>query len=235
MESLGKIKIIGTSHISPESIAKIKRIIKEEMPDCVAVELDPGRLQGLLRKETVSLKSIKYIGMRNFITAKIFSAIQRHLGKKTGVMPGEEMLTAVEMARETKADLALIDQDMLTTLERIKSIPFSEKAKLFLSFFKKSDSEEKIDLRKVPMDKTVEIVIEELKKISPSLYRVLVEERDAHMARNLFELRKKYKKIVAVVGVGHKKGILRNLTIFEMKNKELDRKVLQYKYRGMAY
>ncbi len=235
MQNRAKIKIIGTSHISPESIRQIERTIRNETPDCVAVELDPGRLEGLLRKETVGFKSISQIGIRNFLVAKIFSSVQRYLGRKTGVMPGEEMLTAVNIAREVKADLALIDQNMLTTLERMRSIPFTEKVKLFFSFFKKSEIEEKIDLRKVPLEQVVEKVLLELKEISPNLYKVLVEERDIYMAKHLTNLSKKYKKIVAVVGVGHKKGILKVMKKLEKEKEEMDKKIMKYKYHTRPY
>ena len=207
---MGRIKIIGTSHISPESAKEIEGTIRKEMPDCIAVELDAGRLQGLLRKETISLRAVRYIGIRNFFVAKILSMIQGYLGRKTGMMPGEEMLTAVKMAREVRADLVLIDQDMQITLNRMRAIPFLEKAKIFFSIFKKSEPVE-IDLKKVPLEKFVNKILEEIKNISPTLYKVLVEERDLHMARALLELSKRYDNIIAVVGIGHKRGILRNL------------------------
>ncbi|HIJ99134.1 TPA: TraB family protein [archaeon] len=230
-----KLKIIGTSHISPESIRQIESTIKKEKPDCVAVELDPGRLEGLLRKQTIGFRSISQIGVRNFFVAKIFSSIQRYLGRKTGVMPGEEMLTAVNIAREIRADLALIDQNILVTLERMRSIPFIEKLKLFFSLFKKSNVDEKIDLRKVPLERVVEKVLDELKKISPNLYKVLVEERDTYMANHLFNLSQKYNKIVAVVGVGHRKGILKALKELEEDKEKLDKKIMHYKRRTGRY
>ena len=225
----GKIKIIGTSHISPQSIKQIENVIRKELPDCVAVELDPGRFHGLMRKEAISFRAIKQIGVRNYVVAKIFSMIQQHFGKKTGIMPGEEMLTAVKMAREVKSDLVLIDQDIQVTLEKIRKIPFMEKLGLFLSFFKKAEKAERFDLRKVPVERVVEKVLEELKKTSPSLYRVLVEERDYFMARHLFELSQKYEKIVAVVGMGHKRGILKALKEMERDKKKLDKKIMRYR------
>ena len=230
-----KIVIIGTSHISPESIREIDRAIKEEKPDCVAVELDAGRLHGLLKKEPISLSAISEIGFRNFLVAKIFSMIQRYLGRKTGVMPGEEMLTAVKSASEMKADLALVDQDIRITLERMKTIPFTEKVKLFFSFFRKIDTEEKFDLRKVPVERIVEKVLDELREISPTLYEVLVEERNRYMAKRLFDLSHRYKKIIAVVGIGHKKGILRDLKKLETEKKELDKKIMLYKFHTKTY
>ena len=44
----------------------------------------------------------------------------------------------------------------------------------------------------------------------PSLYKILVDERDIHMAKQLNKISSLYpdKQIVAVVGAGHIKGIL---------------------------
>ncbi len=235
MEKKPKIRIIGTSHISPQSIRQIEHTIRKESPDCIAVELDAGRLHGLLRKEPVSWKSISQVGVRNFAVAKIFSVIQRHLGKKTGVMPGEEMLTAVKMAQEVRADLVLIDQDIRTTLERIRKIPFSEKLKLFLSFFRKTEFDEKIDLRKVPIERVVGKVLDELRKTAPTLHSVLVKERDEYMAKMLFQLSQKYDRIIAVVGVGHKKGIIKELKRMKREKKKLDEKITRYKFYSRPY
>lgn len=205
------IKIIGTSHISPESVRKIKRTIKKVKPDLVAVELDPIRFEALRRGETVNISAIRYIGFRNYVVAKFFSWIQRYLGKKTGVMPGTEMLVAVRAAQEVKAKIAFIDQDIRKTLNSLKRMKFREKLGIFFSLFRKVKVKHEFDLRKVPEEELVDELIKYLKETSPTLYEVMIEERDMHMAHCLFNLSKKYEKIVAVVGMGHKKGIEEDL------------------------
>lgn len=202
----GKIKIIGVSHISPESIEEVRNKIKQEKPECVAVELDRNRLEALKRGETINLSAVKHIGFKNYLIAKFMSVIQKYLGKKTGVIPGQEMLTAVNTAVESEADVALIDRNLKVTLDRLKKIPLLEKIKLFLSIFKRAKVKE-FDLNKVPPEKVIELMVNEVKKISPELYRVMVEERNKYMAQALFSLSKRYDKIIAVVGAGHKKGI----------------------------
>jgi pheromone shutdown-related protein TraB len=207
------IKIIGTSHISPESLKEIQRVIKKEKPDCVAVELDPMRYEAIRRGEKVTLASVKHIGFRNYFIAKILSIIQNYLGKKTGVMPGTEMLIAVNTAHEVQADVAFIDQDIRKTLNGLRAMKFSEKFKIFLSIFKKVPIDEKFELNKVPSEKLVEQMIMYLKEASPTLYKVLIVQRNLHMARALTKLDKRYKKIVAVVGAGHEKGIKKSMKL----------------------
>ncbi|MFH1424522.1 MAG: TraB/GumN family protein [archaeon] len=205
------IKIIGTSHVSPQSLKEIDRVIAEVKPDCVALELDRNRFEALKRGDHVNLSAIRYIGLKSYFVAKILSIIQEHLGKKTGVMPGEEMMEAFKAGARSKADIALIDRDIRVTLERMKTIPLREKLKIILGVFKKVPVGEKFDLKKVPSDKLVENMVEHVKEVSPTLYKVLIEERDIHMARVLVELSKKYPKIVAVVGMGHKRGMEKEL------------------------
>jgi len=205
------IKIIGTSHISSEVLEKIRKTIKEEEPDCVALELDANRFEALRRGERVSYKAIKHIGLMNYLLAKLLSLVQVYLGKKTGVMPGAEMLVAARSAAKENADIALIDRDIRITLGRMRTMPLSEKLGIVLSVFKKHELEVKFDLKKVPSEKLVRELIGELRKISPTLCKVLIDERDEYMTRALKELGKKYPKIVVVVGMGHKSGIQRNL------------------------
>ena len=43
-----KLVIIGTAHVSPKSIEEVERLIEEEKPDAVAVELCPRRYNALV-------------------------------------------------------------------------------------------------------------------------------------------------------------------------------------------
>ena len=38
-----KITLVGTAHVSKESVEEVKQTIKDLQPDCVAVELDEKR------------------------------------------------------------------------------------------------------------------------------------------------------------------------------------------------
>ena len=67
------------------------------------------------------------------------------------------------------------------------------------------------DLEKVPIDAVVDALLDTIKRVSPNLYQVLIAERDLYMARALADLSRRYGKIVVVVGLGHRKGILEEL------------------------
>ncbi|MCD6477921.1 MAG: TraB/GumN family protein [Candidatus Aenigmarchaeota archaeon] len=195
------IILLGTSHIAPESIRRIKNVIENENPDCVAVELDPVRYY--------TLKS-KNFSRPPGIFLRFLAWLQRELGKMTGVFPGEEMLKAIEISNENRIPTFLIDQDFSITARDIKKVSFSEKFKLVVFTLFAGLHGEKIDLKKVPPKRVVAKAIKLLRKKFPYIYKVLVVKRNRHMANVIKNLSKDYKKILVVVGAGHVSG-LKNL------------------------
>jgi pheromone shutdown protein TraB len=65
----------------------------------------------------------------------------------------------------------------------------------------------------VPDEKTLEKLIDIVKQTYPELYNVLIDDRNKHMVKRLILISKRYpdKHIVAIVGAGHKKGMLEYL------------------------
>ena len=66
-----------------------------------------------------------------------------------------------------------------------------------------------LDLTRVPDEETIDILLEEVKKRYPGIYKVLIGDRNKILAKNLYNLKEKYnnKKILAILGAGHKKGV----------------------------
>ncbi len=217
------VKIIGTSHIAKESIETVKRVIEETRPDCVAIELDPKRFFALLQQqkdngethgnevsggaEKRSFSSQRKLGLRYGFTIYLFGWLQQSLGKTVGVFPGSEMLSAVESAKRVGAKIVLIDKDIEETFRGIMAVPLREKLKLFLGIFAAPFSREKIDLKKVPEEKTIEEAIRYMKKELPSFYKALIGDRNKYMAAWIKRLEGEFDSIVVVVGAGHKKEL----------------------------
>jgi pheromone shutdown-related protein TraB len=65
-----------------------------------------------------------------------------------------------------------------------------------------------IDMDTITNQDIVSMLVEEFRETSPNAVKVLIDERDAYMARNLLRAASGGgKKIVAVVGAGHRAGI----------------------------
>lgn len=209
------LKIIGTAHVSKKSIEEVKETIRTEKPDVVAVELDIGRYQKLMR-EKIGLGEDKQLSVKDlirgeniglFLISGLLTYLQNKIGDDMGVKPGSEMLAAIEAAEEIGARIALIDRDIRITMQRIiDSMSLREKLRfsfnILASFFKKDEIE---DVESLKSEETLDEVMEYFKDISPQAYHVLVDERDAYMAQKLLEIPED--KVIAVVGAGHKKGI----------------------------
>jgi len=216
-----EVTIVGTSHIAKESIKKVRKTIEEKQPGIVAVELDARRFYALTHKTKAkfSFYNIKRVGLKGFLFAMIGSWASKKLGRMVGVDPGEEMLTAVKEAKKKKLQLALIDQDIEKTLFRFsKSLTWKERWRFVVDmfngiFFRKREIKKlgigKLDLKKIPSDIMIQKMMTVMKKRYPSIYKVLVHERNVFMANKLKELMIKFpdQGIVAVVGAGHVEGI----------------------------
>lgn len=216
---------IGTSHISSQSIQEVKEVIHNKKPEIIALELDQKRFFALLKenKQKTSLKDIFNMGFVPFLINAVGSYMQRKLGDLVGVKPGSELRQAILLARQNKIKLALIDQDIQLTITKLsKNFTTKEKFRFLWDIIKSPFAREKIkiDLTKVPDDKIIKMVIQRLKKRYPSLYRVLIDERNKIMAKNLYNLKKENlnSQIVVIVGAGHLPQLLNYLKEYDKKS-----------------
>src|SRR3989344_4760642 len=124
------ITVIGTSHIAKQSIKEVRKAIEEGKPDIVALEIDRQRLPALLQKERRSprISDIGRVGLKGFLFALLGGWAERKLGESVGVKPGAEIKAAYQLAKKKGIKVALIDQDISTTLQRLsKGITWKEK------------------------------------------------------------------------------------------------------------
>ncbi len=208
-----EIILVGTAHVSTESADLVERVIEEEKPDTVAVELCQSRYQAMTNKnrwqETDLIKVIREKKAFLLLSNLMLASFQKKIGKKLGIKPGEEMLRAVNTAKKMEADIHLADRDVRTTLSRTwRLMGFWTKFKLLLQLITSmGDVEdiEKEDIEKLKERDVLETLLSELGKTLPDLQRVLIDERDQYLAHKIRTA--PGKKIVAVVGAGHVPGI----------------------------
>jgi len=214
------IIIIGTSHIALGSLKEIERVFRIINPDIVAVELDMNRMHSLLqnKKPSYSPYLIPRVGLKGYLFAVIGGFLQQKLGSIVGIKPGSDMLRAVELARDNKKRLALIDRDLRITLARLsKAFGWKEKLNLLVDIFSTPFSKKmRINLNKVPEKVFIKKALSLLRRRYPGLYKVLVTERNKVMSLKLRTLMENYpeQKIMVVVGAGHEEdllGLVRNL------------------------
>jgi pheromone shutdown-related protein TraB len=221
------VKLIGTSHIAKESIAKIGEEFFDLNPDIVCIELDHNRLRSLTsnQKPDRSIRGIRQYGLQGYLFAVIGGFIQEKLGNVVGVKPGSDMLTAVNLARANNKILHLVDQDIEITLKRFsKAFTWKEKFRLIWDVIRSPFSKKmKIDLNSVPKEELVSKLMGDLKIRYPNLYKVLIEERNEVMAKNIYNIMSKNedKKILVVIGAGHEKELLKLIKLEDYKRDKI--------------
>jgi len=212
-----EIILVGTAHISQDSVETVRNVINEEQPETVCVELDRQRFQALQdqnRWENLNIIQVIKKGQMPFLMANLaLASFQKRMGLQTGVKPGAELAAAAETAQNNGMSVELVDRDIRTTLLRAwRKTGLWKKmhvlATLLASMFEnqKIDEEELARLRQTD---TLSAMLEEMGTMLPSVKTILVDERDCFMAHHIRQA--PGKKIVAVVGAAHLPGIERQL------------------------
>ena len=211
------LKIIGTAHVSQDSVDEVKDAIYEHHPDVVAIELDRGRyislrekMNGIERDDTISVtKIIKENKVSLFFVSTLLSYFQSKVGADVDVAPGSEMIGAIEASEDLEIPIALIDRDVNVTLQRaLNKMGFIEKMKFLVSLIASAlgyDDGEDIDIEDLKNPENLDDLMEMFKDEAPSVHEVLVHERDAYLAGRIMNLPQDH--VIAVVGAGHKPGI----------------------------
>ncbi|MBR4490902.1 TraB/GumN family protein [bacterium] len=207
--------LIGTAHVSGDSVNFVEECITEFEPDTVAVELDKNRMDALKNRkkfeETDIFDIFKKKKVLFFTVQLMMSSYQKKIAEKTGSAPGSEFKKAIELAEEKELKLVNADRDISVTLKRtLNSMTFAEKAKFItgMLFGDDKDVDEKAieELKKGDM---LMQLIGEMQDHFPSIKRTILDERDRYLAANIAQ--NLGETTVAVVGAAHVPGILRRL------------------------
>lgn len=213
------ITLVGTAHVSKESVREVEETIARVRPAVVAVELDENRRRALVDKkgfEQTPITDLLRGGRGSFILAQtLLASYQRRMGAKEGVEPGAEMLAALHAAATQGATVALVDRDIGVTLRRAYGLMrFGEKWRLSRELFKSvlgAEDEEEIRVSEMLQEDVLSTMMAEMAAMAPTVANVLIHERDAYLAANIREAAKEG-HVVAVLGAGHLKGVEKHLS-----------------------
>jgi pheromone shutdown-related protein TraB len=208
-----EIYLVGTAHVSRESAELVGRIIAEQLPDAVCLELDEKRYDSLAHRKSWELLDLKEILRRRQLATLLINLLlasyQKKLGDKLGVRPGSELLAAAQKAEELKIPVALCDRDVRITMRRAwRATPWHRKlmllATLLAGMFDRSEISEE-SLRELRNTDLLSELLAQLGRELPELKQVLIDERDTFLAERIKQT--PGTKLVAVVGAGHVAGI----------------------------
>ena len=219
-----KITLVGTAHVSKESIEEVENTIKELKPACVAIELDEKRAESIRNPDRfrqldlvkVFKKHEGFLMMANLI----LSSFQRRMGQNVGVKPGDEMLAAIRVADELGLPAVMVDRPIQTTLRRAwAKNSFWGKMKLLASLLASAFSKEEIDSEEIENLKNsseMDSMMSELSEDMPVIKKVLIDERDNYLAAGIWKAACEQSAesncaVVAVLGAGHLPGVVAHL------------------------
>jgi pheromone shutdown-related protein TraB len=209
--------LVGTAHVSSESVADVRRIVAEERPDVVCVELDEGRHRSLTGEagwHELDIGKVLRDGKGFLLLANlVLASFQRRLGTDLGVKPGEEMVAAIEAAKELGIPFVLADRDIQVTLRRAwASTGWWGRSKMLSAMISSVLSSEKLEAAEIERLKQSDVLAEMMQELAdylPPAKRALIDERDRWLASRIFT--SSGVKVVAVVGAGHLAGIVTHL------------------------
>ncbi|MBW2193131.1 MAG: TraB/GumN family protein [Deltaproteobacteria bacterium] len=208
-----EILLLGTAHVSRESAELVTRVVEQEKPDTVCVELCQSRYQSIRQKDswqnTDIIKVIKDKKAFLLLSNLLLASFQKRIAKIMDITPGEEMIKAIETGEAVGAEIHLADRGIHVTLSRTwRIMKLWEKVKLLfqilLSLGEIDDITEE-DVEKMMQEDVLETLLSEVGKTVPALRDILIDERDQYLAQKIRTA--PGRKIVAVVGAGHVPGI----------------------------
>ncbi len=208
--------LVGTAHVSRQSVELVEEIINEIEPDTICVELDDQRYKSLMKKQNYEdmdiIRIIREKQLFFFIGQFIMASYQKKIATKTGSRPGMEFKKAIEMGEEKGIRMIMADRNIGVTLKRaFRLTPFWHKMKFLASLFVADEEDiEELDIEKLKEHDAIERIVENFEEELPVTKEVLIDERDRYLASKIHE--NLGKVTVAVVGAGHVPGMLREFS-----------------------
>ena len=208
-----KITLIGTAHVSAESISEVENVISDIKPDCVAIELDEKRYESITNPDKYrELDIIKVLKRKEgflLLANIVMASFQKRMGKNAGVKPGEEMVAAINKAKELNIPTALVDRPIQITFRRAwKKTSAYGKTQLLSALLASGFSKDEIsseEIENLKQASEMDAMMKELSELMPTVKQVLIDERDQYLASHIWKA--EGNNIVAVLGAGHLPGV----------------------------
>jgi len=208
-----EVILVGTAHVSKESVQLVSDIIETEKPDTVCVELCEARYQSIRQKDkwldTDIIKVIKERKSFLLLSNLLLASFQKRIADKFDIVPGAEMIKAIDAGEAVGADIHLADRNIRITLAKTwRVMGLWGKIKLLfqlvLSMGELGEISEE-DIEKMKQEDVLETLLAEVGKSLPVLKDILIDERDQYLTHKIRTA--PGKNIVAIVGAGHVPGI----------------------------
>ena len=216
-----RITLLGTAHVSRQSVEAVRDQIVNGDYDAVAIELCDNRYASMNDAKgyaEMDLFAVIKQGKASMVAASLaLGAYQQRIAEQFEIQPGAEMKLASDLATAQALPLLLIDRDVGTTLKRVyRSIPWWRKMTVVSGLIASLFSREKVSEEEIEQLKQGDILENAFSQFSESaadLLQPLIAERDEYMAAKITNSieTQAYQNILVVVGAGHLAGLSKHL------------------------
>ncbi len=212
-----QIVLVGTAHVSRESVQDVRTVIQAVQPESVCVELCESRYHAIAQRDNwKKLNIFRVIREKKslmLLIQLIMSSFYRRLGEQLGVQPGAEMIEGIDQAKAIDADLVLADRDIQITLKRVWGYlnvwsKFKMAAQLLASLFVSETIDEEM-IEQMKQQDQLEALLDTFSESLPGVKERLIDERDIFLAQNIRSA--PGDTVVAIVGAGHVSGIVNHI------------------------
>jgi pheromone shutdown protein TraB len=199
------VLLVGAAHVV-DLEGPIRATLRDRPLDAIAVELDDERARALLSEGTPAQ------GRGDGpMFLRLWAVVQRRLGGELGAgIAGAEMRSAATLAKERGIPLLLIDDPIRETVAHlIGSLSFKERIGLVVGSIVGLVIPSRLIRHEI--DRYAEApddYVDQLRASYPGVARVLLDDRNEHMAARLAEARRNgFGRVAAVVGDAHVRGL----------------------------
>lgn len=224
---LGRSEVIllGTAHVSRESVEDVEQAIKKEKPDAVLIELDDNRAKNLQDpdhwKHMDIVQVIRTGRIYLLFSSILLSIFQKKMGDRLTSAPGAEFKKAIEISATRSISHHFIDRDIRLTLKRAwQSVGFWGKLRLISELMASlfvTEKMEKDDIEKLKEKDALQTLFDSLPPSFRKIREIIIDERDQYMAQRVRDLTikadKHPKRVLVIVGAGHLNGLEEELKI----------------------
>jgi pheromone shutdown protein TraB len=213
-----KIILVGTAHISKNSVDEVTQAIQKIKPTIVAVELCEDRYDIVKYKMKIheeNLVSHLTKGEFQYIFAYSIAKMEYEFSQLLGIPLGGEMEAAIKEGKNIGSEIILIDQNVEETLKNIWSdLSFVQKIWepikfLGTAFLFKIFRILKVGV-KIDFEKLIDHVNADPEKFRTPLDNTLLVDRNKILAGNIYK-NSTNGTILAVLGGGHISGVVNEL------------------------
>ncbi|QIK81467.1 TraB/GumN family protein [Lysobacter sp. HDW10] len=210
--------LLGTAHVSHQSTQAVREAVSSAEFDCIAIELDPQRHDALFNPDAMAKLDLAKVMRENkvamFAANLALAAYQRRLAEQLGIEPGAELKAASTEADALNLPVKLIDREIGITFKRaMQGLKFWDRMKIGGGMITSLFADEEVSeshIENLKEGDMLEASFGDFAKESPALFSALIDERDQYMAAKLRQI-DGARRVLAVVGAGHLKGIAKYL------------------------